>query len=81
MKKITVIDEDNEVVKRIVRAKLLEMVSEYVLYMMEWEFGKRGNVSRKRIACLQSVLFKINEETWQENIKIYVRWNTLTKIL
>lgn len=35
MKKITVIDEDNEVVKRIVRAKLLEMVSEYVLYMME----------------------------------------------
>lgn len=35
MKKITVIDEDNEVVKRIVRAKLLEMVSEYVLYVME----------------------------------------------
>lgn len=35
MKKITVIDEDNEVVNRIVRAKLLEMVSEYVLYMME----------------------------------------------
>lgn len=35
MKKITVIDEDNEVVKRILRAKLLEMVSEYVLYMME----------------------------------------------
>lgn len=35
MKKMTVIDEDNEVVKRIVRAKLLEMVSEYVLYMME----------------------------------------------
>ena len=35
MKKITVIDEDNEVVKRIVRAKLLEMMSEYVLYMME----------------------------------------------
>lgn len=35
MKKITVIDEDNEVVKRIVRAKLLEMVSKYVLYMME----------------------------------------------
>lgn len=35
MKKIKVIDEDNEVVKRIVRAKLLEMVSEYVLYMME----------------------------------------------
>ena len=32
---MTVIDEDNEVVKRIVRAKLLEMVSEYVLYMME----------------------------------------------
>lgn len=28
MKKITVIDEDNEVVKRIVRAKLLEMLSE-----------------------------------------------------
>lgn len=35
MKKITVIDEDNKVVNRIVRAKLLEMVSEYVLYMME----------------------------------------------
>lgn len=35
MKKISVIDEDNEVVNRIVRAKLLEMVSEYVLYMME----------------------------------------------
>lgn len=35
MKKITVIDEDNEVVNRIVRAKLLEMASEYVLYMME----------------------------------------------
>ena len=35
MKKITVIDEDNKVVNRIVRAELLEMVSEYVLYMME----------------------------------------------